>query len=138
MFGWCRLLFSVCVLSSLFTSLNYWYCSYALCEGFSLLTLSQCLIGLIGGFLFCHDRGRGISVVLKVTEVYFITTGFTKLRILGAGILREKIASPKATLLAGAFLKVEFNWGALPKGSGKKNMLDAQCAVSVCVEFGIY
>lgn len=77
-------------------------------------------------------------MVLKVTEVYFITIGFTKLRILGAGMLREKIASPKAALLAGAFLKAELNWSALPKGSGKQNMLDAQCAVSVCVKFGIY
>lgn len=53
-------------------------------------------------------------------------------------MLREKIASPKAALLAGAFLKAELNWSALPKGSGKQNMLDAQCAVSVCVKFGIY
>lgn len=130
MFGPCRLLFSVCVLSSLFV--NYWYCSYALCEGFSLMTLSQCLTGLMGAFLSCHDRGRGISVVLKVTAVCFITIGFTKLRILGAGMLREKIIFPKAALLTGAFLKAELNWGTLPEGGGRQNVLDAQCAVSVC------
>lgn len=42
---------------------------------------------------------------LKVTEVYLIIIGFTKLRVLGAGMLREKMTSPKAALLAGAFLK---------------------------------
>lgn len=124
MFGLCRLLFSVRVLSSLFV--NYWYCSYVLCEGFSLLTRSQCLIGLMGGFLSCHHRG--ISVMLKVTEVYFIITAFAKLRILAAEMLREKMTSQKATLLAGAFLKAELIWGALPKGSGRQNMLEC----SVC------
>lgn len=98
MFVPCGLLFSVCVLSS-----PYWYCSGALCEGFSLLTRSQCLTGRMGGFLSCP--GRGISVVLKVTEVYLIIIGFAKFRVLGAGMLREKMTSPKAALLAGAFFK---------------------------------
>lgn len=135
MFGPCRLLFSVHVLSSLFV--NDWYCSYVLSEGFSLLSCSQCSIGPMGGFLSCHNRGRDISVMLEVTEVYFIIIAFTKLTILGAGMLREKMTSPKAALLAGAFLKTELIWGTLPKGSGRQNMLNAQCAVSVCVKFGI-
>lgn len=66
-FGPFRLLFSIPVLPSLY----YLYCDCALCKGFSLLTISQCLFGLMRWFLSSRDRSRWISVVLKVIEVYF-------------------------------------------------------------------